>query len=203
MRLGILGPAQGDLAALARAAQHLLDHAHAERVLYLAEDDALDQVVGAWAAAIVGAGADRASVFERAAERCTSADAPTIDDFVEGERARQRLAVLVSLPPGSRTIEILDGRVVVFVYDKAVLDEEDIAAAALLVFGKSPEAVIKRVGTRVFLAPGPLASPKGGCAILDDEGGGVRITLMTVEGKILAEGSIGAPHTAKVKVQRG
>jgi hypothetical protein len=37
MRLGILGPAQGDLAALARGAQQLLDEAKAEKVIYLAE----------------------------------------------------------------------------------------------------------------------------------------------------------------------
>lgn len=30
MRLGVLGPAQGDLPALARGAQHLLDEGHAE-----------------------------------------------------------------------------------------------------------------------------------------------------------------------------
>src|SRR4051794_24384320 len=55
MRLGILGPAHGELAALARAAQHLLDVAKADRVLYLSDDDALDLVVASWARELVGA----------------------------------------------------------------------------------------------------------------------------------------------------
>src|SRR5262249_40850974 len=127
VRLGILGPANGDMIGLARAAQVLVDEAHAEKVIYVADDGTLEQVVVRWASETVGANPSGEGLFNRAASRCATAAPADIDRFVEGERARLRLEVFVSLPSGqSRTIEILDGRVVVFVYDKAMLDEEDI-----------------------------------------------------------------------------
>ncbi|MCC6556269.1 MAG: hypothetical protein IT372_25190 [Polyangiaceae bacterium] len=203
MRLGILGPAQGDLRALARGAQHLLDEAHAEKVIYLADDDALDRVVAGWARELVGSDPSEGALFDRAA-RCASAAPEAIDAFVASERARQRLKVLVSLPHGQRTIEILDGRVVLFVFDKGTLDEEDIVAASLLVFGKSSAPLIRKVGTRMFLSPGPLGSDGGGAALLDDGGGGVRIEVMNARGEVTARDSIGAPvQGAKVRIQGG
>ncbi|MGK3995363.1 hypothetical protein [Sorangium sp. So ce1024] len=202
MRLGVLGPAQGDLPALARGAQHLLDEGHAERVIYVAEDDALDRVVEGWAQHLVGANPTASALFERAA-RCAAATPEAIDAFVASERARLRLQVLMSLPPGQRTIEILDGRVALFVFDKAALDEEDIVAASLLVFGKSSEPLIKRVGPRTFFSPGPIGS-EGGRALLDDGQGGVRIEVMNASGDVTAREIVG-PSAAgsRLRVQGG
>lgn len=202
MRLGVLGPAQGDLPALARGAQHLLDEGHAERVIYVAEDDALDRVVEGWAQHLVGANPTAGALFDRAA-RCATATPEAIDAFVASERARLRLQVLMSLPPGQRTIEILDGRVALFVFDKAALDEEDIVAASLLVFGKSPEPLIKRVGPRTFFSPGPIGSD-GGRALLDDGQGGVRIEVMNSSGAVTAREIVGPPAAgSRLRVQGG
>ena len=204
MRLGILGPACDDMIGLARAAQLLVDDAHAERVIYLAADGALERVVVSWAHEIVGTNPSDEVLFKRAAVRCARAAPDEIDRFVEGERARLRLSVFVSLPSGqSRTIEILDGRVVLFVYDKAMLDEEDIAAAQLLVFGKAREPLIRRVGARIFLAPGPIGCPTGGAALLDDGVGGVRIEIHGPGGVVTAHDQIGGPRPGKMKVQGG
>ena len=206
MRLGILGPAHGDLSALARGAQQLLDESRAEKVLYLADDDALDEVVAGWAQKLVGANADEAALFDRAASRCAVASPAEVDAFVASERARLRLKVLVSLPPSpGRTIEFLDGRVVLFVYDKAALDEEDIVAASLLVFGKSQEPMIKKVGTRTFMAPGWVTSETGGRALLDDASGGLHIEIFNAKGVVSAREFIGASprSAAKFKVQGG
>lgn len=202
MRLGILGPAQGNLAALAQRAQLLLDDARAEKVIYLSDDDALDQVVESWAREILGPGSAQESIFDRAAARCAAAQSDAIDAFVASERARLRLKVLVSLPPGRRSIELLDGRVVLFVYDKSTLDEEDIAGASLLVFGKSDEMLIKKVGPRTFLAPGPIGSATGGSALLDDGAGGVQVEIMDASGAVTARELVAAPSAAaKLKVQ--
>jgi hypothetical protein len=204
MRLGILGPAHDDVIGLARAAQILLDEAHAEKVIYLSDDRALERVVVSWAREIVGANPSDEALFKRAAIRCARAAPDDIDQFVEGERARLRLGVFMSLPPGqSRTIEILDGRVVLFVYDKAMLDEEDIAAAQLLVFGKAREPLIRRVGARVFLAPGPIGSPTGGSALLDDGAEGIRIEILGPGGVVTAHEQIGGPRPGKMRVQGG
>jgi hypothetical protein len=204
VRLGILGPANDDMIGLARAAQVLLDEVHAEKVIYLGDDGALERVVVSWAREIVGANPSGEELFKRAAERCAKATPLEIDHFVEGERARLRLEVFVSLPSGhSRSIEILDGRVVLFVHDKAMLDEEDIVAAQLLVFGKAREPLIRRVGGRVFLTPGPIGCPTGGSAILDDGVGGLRIEVLGPGGAVTAHDQIGGPRQGKVRVQGG
>ncbi|EYF00410.1 hypothetical protein [Chondromyces apiculatus] len=203
MRLGILGPAQGDLPALARAAQLLLDQAHADKVLYVADDDALDQVVAGWAREIVGGDPREGSIFARAA-RCASASAEVIHRFVASERARLQLRVLCTLPPGRRTIELLDGRVVLFVFDKATLEEEDVLPASVLVVGKSPSSFIRKAGSRTFVAPGPIGSQDGGAALLDDGGGGLRIEVMNPKGTVTARETVGGQlGAAKMKVQGG
>jgi len=204
MRLGILGPAQGDLPALARGAQNLMDLAQAERVIYVGNDDALDRVVASWARGIVGANPSDAALFDRAVERCAHGTASDIDEFVGKERALRRLRVLMSVPPGQRSIEILDRHVVLFVYDKATLDTEDIGAAHVLVFGRSSETLIKRVGSRTFVAPGPVTSDAGGLLVLEDAGGTLNIEVRRADGEIVATDShvIGTPGT-KFKVQGG
>jgi hypothetical protein len=203
MRLGILGPAAGDLGALARAAQLLLDDVQAEKIIYLGDDDALDRMVAEWARDLVGSDPGDEGLFARAAARCASAEPQAIDAFVASESARLRLRVFAALPKGSRTIEILDGRVVLFVYDKATLDEEDIVAASILVFGKGDSPVVHRVGTRVFVAPGPV-SDKGGAVVLDDGAGGVRIEVMSgTTGAVVATEHFGQQRESKIRVQGG
>jgi hypothetical protein len=202
VRLGVLGPAAGDLPALARAAQQLLDEARVERVLYVGSDDALDRVVAGWARLIVGESAPEHALFDRAARRCAAASPEEIAKFVDGERARARLRVFASLPPApKRTIELLDGRVVCLLFDKALLDEEDILGASVIVFGKSSTPLLRRVGSRVFVAPGTIGTEGGGVAVLDDEGGGIRIELRDATGKVGLTDHVAA--TAKVKVQAG
>ncbi len=204
MRLGILGPALDDMVGLARMAQFLLDQAYAEKVIYLSHDDALERVVFSWAREIVGSNPSDEVVYKRAAARCARATPGEIDHFVESERARQRLQVFASLPSeSSRTIEILDGRVVLFVYDKASLDEEDIAAAQLLVFGKSNEPIIRRVGARMFFSPGPIGCAGGGAAVIDDGVEGMRVELLGEGGVVTHQELLGGARPGKMKVQGG
>ena len=204
MRLGVLGPASADLTGLARAAQLLLDGYSAEKVIYLGIDDALDRVVGAWASDLVGANPSDVVLFERAAHACAKAQPDQILAFVGSERSRRRLRVFSNLPPPpGRTIELLDGRVAVLLYDKANLDEDDIAGASMLIFGKSATRLVKRVGARTFIAPGIIGSDGGGSAILDDDSGGVRCRIIDGAGTVVLTEHIGALATtgAKLKVQ--
>jgi len=196
MRLGVLGPAQGDLPALAVRVQRLLDEQLAEKVIYLADDGALEQIVASWARDIVGDDMDEHAVFERAAMRCAAASSEAIDEFVASERARLRLKVLVSLPETKRLNELLGGRVALFVDDAATLSEEDLAGASLLVFGKSDEPMIKRVGARLHVAPGPIDSTTGGCAVLDDGAGSVRVEILSSSGEVTAREIMAAPSAA-------
>jgi hypothetical protein len=206
MRLGVIGPCQDDILALAKAAQVLLDRAKVERVLYLGKDDALDRVVASWAHEIVGENPSEAATFARAARACVNASADEIETFVASERARRRLRVLTTVPaPPGRTIELFDGRIAVLVYDKATLDEDDIAGASILIFGRSDKALVHRVGSRTFVTPGRLAlSPAAGIAVLDDDvGGGIQIDFLDIDGNVVQsdkiEGRVRA--TGKLRVQ--
>lgn len=180
-----------------------MDVAQAERIIYVGNDDALDRVVASWARSIVGANPSDAALFDRAADRCARGTADDIDEFVAKERALRRLRVLTSVPPGQRSIEILDRHVILFVFDKATLDTEDIGAAHLLVFGRSSEPLVKRVGSRTFVSPGPVAHPAGGLLVLEDVGGAVQIEVRRESGEVVATDThvLGGPQTTKFKVQ--
>lgn len=204
MRLGVIGPCLDEVVALANAAHVLLDQTKVERVLYLGKDDALDRVVASWAHDIVGSNPSESVVFERAARSCVNASPEEIELFVASERARRRLRILTTVPaPPGRTIELFDGRIAVFVYDKALLDEDDIAGASVLVFGKSDKALAHHVGSRTFVTPGRLApETRCGVAVIDDEGGngiqidfldketGVVLSSERIEGRVRAQGKL-------------
>jgi hypothetical protein len=176
MRLGLLGPAQENDEALARAAEFLLHEIAVDRAVYLAVDQALDRVVQRWATRLVGGDPSENAVWERAAARCAQATPDDIDAFVQAERERQSLKVFESLPAdGTRVIELLNGRVAVMIYDKADLDEEDMLPAAFLVFGASRQPLVKRVGSRWFLSPGTL--DHFGIMTLEDRDDGVHLAL--------------------------
>ena len=108
--------------------------------------------------------------------------------------------MLASLPPApKRTIELLDGRIVCLLFDKATLDEEDILGASVIVFGKSPVALVRRVGTRVFVAPGRIQKAGGGVVVLDDSEGGISITVGDATGVVTMTDRVEA--VTRVKVQ--
>jgi len=202
MRFGILGPANGDLQALEKAASHLLfDHA-AEQVVYLGPDDALDRVVFDWAKRLVGDDPSDGGIFARAAKSCGKASPEGILNHVANERARERLKRLRCLPaPDSRTVEIIDGRVAVLLYDKGLLDEDDILAAVLLIFGKSDGPIVRQVGARTFISPGQISAGKGGAALLSDGvSGEVNICIFDPGGELVDSQKIAIPKTGKFRV---
>ena len=203
MRLGLLGPAEGDLAGLARAAEFLLNTAKVSRAVYLGSDDALERAVEAWAESLLGNDPSEDGVWRRAAELALYGTVDAIDQFVKAERARLRLRALVSLPHnGSRTVEILSDRVAVLINDKALLDEEDILPASLLVYGKSEAPFVKKIGSRWFLTPGRI-SAKGGVGVLDDEEEDIVATMYNPAGESTWRDVLTLKRTARLRVQGG
>jgi len=202
MRFGVLGPANGDLAALEEGASLLLFEHHADEVIYLGPDDALDRLVLEWAGRLVGNDPSQNGIWERAAQRCSSARHDEIDCFVAAERKRERLEALKCLPAASaRTVEIFEGRVAVFLYDKALLDEEDILPATLLVFGKSKEALVRQVGSRTFISPGEMVKGKSGVILFaDDPNGDLNVSLFEPGGTWLESHHVSATRTGKFRV---
>jgi hypothetical protein len=205
MRLGLLGPAEENVGGLGRAAELLVDVLKVDRAVYLGNDGALDAAVGALAQRLVESDPSDDAVWARAAKVALRGTPEEIDAFVRKERARQRLRVLEGLPKtgGARTIEMIGDRVAVLIYDKASLDEEDIFAATLLVYGKSPEPHLKKVGNRWFLTPGTIGAVGGGIGVLDDEGEEIVASIYTLDGTRTMSETISVTRAAKMKIQGG
>jgi hypothetical protein len=204
MKLGLLGPAGGDLAALGRAAELLVSVAKVDRAIYLGPDDALERTVGAWAKRLVGDDPTETAMWRRATELAVAGSPAEIDGFVEKERARLALRVFESLPGGqARTIEMVGDRVAVLVYEKALLDEEDIFAANLILYGKSDQPVVRRIGARWFVTPGRIGSSGGGACVLDDGGDDVVVTIYDDAGKARHREALTVVRSTKMRVQGG
>src|ERR1044072_7214281 len=117
MRLGLLGPAGGEVGALGRAAEFLLNGARVHRAIYLGNDGALDRAVAAWARKLVGDDPTDENAWRRAAEVAAKGTYEQIDKFVSTERARMRLKTLEALPEsGARTVEMVSDRVAVLIH---------------------------------------------------------------------------------------
>ncbi len=205
MRLGLLGPAEGNVDGLGRAAELLVDVLEVERAVYLGNDGALDGAVAAWAKRIVGGDPSDDATWARAARVALRGSPEEIDAFVRKERARQRLRVLEGLAKGgdARTIEMIGDRVAVLLYDKAALDEEDIFAATLLVYGKSPEPLVKKVGNRWFVTPGAIGAAGGGIGVLDDTGEEIVASVYALDGSRTLSETIAVARATKMKIQGG
>lgn len=202
MRLGLLGPANGDLPGLARSAEFLLNTAKVTRAIYLGADDALEDTVALWAESLVGPNPSDEGIWERALVAAAGGSPEQIDAFLRAERARLRLRSLERLPAEQlRTVEMLGDRVAVLVHDKAVLDEEDIFSATFLVYGRSSGPHFRKIGPRWFLTPGPIGSEGGGSAVLDDSGDEIVATLYDAHGCARGSETMTVRRATKLSVQ--
>jgi len=202
VRLGLIGPANGDLAGLARTAEFLLNGARVSRAIYLGDDDALEETVGLWAESLVGSDPSDDGAFRRAAVLAVGGDPKAIDAFIAAERERLRLRKLESLPRGgARTIEMIGDRVAVVIHDKANLDEEDIFSASFLIYGKSDSPLIRKIGPRWFLSPGPVDAAGGGAIVLDDSVDPIAATLYDSDGLAIRTEVLVTGRGTKMSVQ--
>ena len=87
------------------------------------------------------------------------------------------------------------------IHDKALLDEEDIYSAAFLCYGKSDGPLVKRIGQRWFLAPGPVGCAGGGAIVLDDSSDEVVATFYDAEGPAGQALKLAKIRAAKLIVQ--
>lgn len=182
MRLGLLGPADGDTSVLREAVEFLVGDASVDQAIYLGADDAVDRVIAEWAEELVGGRATENAFLDRVVELAPHGAPAALEKLLAGDAAVQRLDTVRKLPPPpARAIEMLDDRIVLLVHDKAVLDQDDIANAHIVVYGKSPVADLKRFGHRYFFTPGPVRARKVGI-IEFEEDGSVTIALYEPSG---------------------
>jgi hypothetical protein len=204
MRLGLLGPSAGNSTILGRAAEFILRDAHVDRAVYLGDDGVLETTVTEWATRLVGPDPTDDGAFRRAANLALTGNAAQIDRFVVSERARLRLRSLESLPAGDgRSIEMISDRIAILIHDKAMLSEDDIASANLLVYGKSPEPLLKKIGARWFLTPGMLGCKGGGVAVLEDDDDEIRAEIFDEKGARSRMETLDMTRKAHTRVQKG
>ena len=196
MRIGFLGPAEGDLDLLERCASFLLRE-RAARVVYLSHDGALDRCVVAWAARLVGDDPTDDGAWSRAAEVAIGGSAHDLDAFVAYERQRLRLRALVSLPDGSPcSLETLGELTILMTHDAGGLSEEDLTHAALIVDGASRDPVLGPRGERWWLSPGHLG-PHGGVALIDTHAPVPTVVVYDAEQREVLQGEVAFPRTFK------
>jgi hypothetical protein len=203
VRLAVIGPSGGDVSMFARMVELLLNGARVDRAIYLGADDVLDETVALWAQALVGPDPTDDRIWERALEVARNGDADSIDALVRSERARLRLKSVEGLPaPNRRDVEMFGDRLVLLVHDRTLLDEDDIFSASLLIYGKSDVPLAKRIGSRWFLAPGPISENGGGGAIvLDDAAGDVEAVYYDLGGHPTRIETLTQSREARVSVQ--
>jgi hypothetical protein len=202
MRLGFIGPCRGDVANLRKLAERLLFEVNVERVIYLGADDALDKAARGWPE-LLGASASEDDFLRDAALLASNGPPEAIEALLDRDRKLQRLSDIAALPPPpSRAIEMFDDRVVLMVFDKGVLDEDDVANATAIVWGNSQEPVLKPIGPRVFFSPGWVTAPSGPHAgVLSHGEDGLMCSLYDKEGKRTLEQRIALTRNAKLGVQ--
>lgn len=178
MRIGLLGPTD-DEAAFREAALFLLGDAEADQVVFLGDGETAERAIAAWSREL---GSDPEIAFlDRAAALAADGTPQQLFALLEKDAELARLAAIRKLPPPpARAVEMLDDRMVLFVHDKAILDEEDIANAHLIVYGKASESDLRRFGRRAFFTPGPLAGGRVG--VLESSEDGVTVALYDLGG---------------------
>ena len=171
MRIGLVGPSEEDPALLREASEFLLGDCGADQVVYLGLEATVRSLIEAWGQQIMQGAPSEERFLEEAAELALGRESGAIDALLARDRELQRLGAVRCLPPPrGRAVELFEDKVVLFVHDKAMLDQEDIANAFLIVYGRSRQAALHRFGPRAFFTPGPL---KLGCVALverDDDG---------------------------------
>lgn len=202
MRLGFIGPCRGDLASLRAAAELLLFELDADRAIYLGADDALDRSIKGWPERL-GAPADEGAFLTELALLAPEAPAEVLETLLSADRKVRRLADVATLPPPpSRAVEMFEDRVVLMVYDKAVLDEDDVANATVIVWGNAAEPVLRPIGPRLFLSPGLLNSAAGpAVALVDARAESVGCSLRDLKGAVRVEHTLSLTRGTRMGVQ--
>jgi hypothetical protein len=199
MRIGLLGPAEGDSALVRKAAEFALDKLGTEQVVYLGTDDAARDAARAWAGELLSFAPGEASFLDRAFELARSGSPAQIDDLLARDRAVQRLSALRSLPAApARATEMFEDKVVLFVHDKAQLDAEDIANAYLVVYGRSKSVALNHFGPRTFFSPGPLRAGQLACLERYGDSGVAVVQVDLNSGQVLGRTPLSAGRSKMV-----
>jgi len=180
MRLGFIGPAKSDVAALEHAAKLLICDLEVDTVVYLGEDLALREFITKHES-----DPNDFPLDQQVADVATHGGMEQIEEVLRKLRGARFLGKLrVAPPPPRRAMEMLDDRIALIVRNKSTIGEEDVINSNIVVYGDANELMFKRFGPRCFFSPGPLEG--GHLGLLDDqsESGGVVLTAVKSDGEL-------------------
>jgi len=171
-----MGSADGtDAQLVVDAVELLAGDLSVDRVIYMGEDDAVDDAARIRAQRLGDPDSLATAFLDRAAELAEKGTPAELDELLEVDLELRRLAEVVQIPkPPNRAVEMLEDRIVLLVADKGTLSEEDIANAHVIIYGRAEKMAHARFGTRSFFTPGALR--EGRVGVLEVEGDG-RIVL--------------------------
>lgn len=179
----------------------LFTHA-VDRVVHLGCDDALDQALRGWPERL-GAPRDDRAFLREVATLAASASPDDLDALLARDARRVRLGAVSCLSGADdRCIEMIEDQVILMVHDKTSLDEEDIANASVVAWGLAPAADLRRIGRRLFVAPG-LCTSGNPCAaaLVELVDGAIRAALLDRAGAEIRELTAPAHRRAKTEVR--
>jgi len=180
MRLGFIGPAKTNAAALEQAAKLLICELEVDTVVYLGEDAALREFIEKHESE-----AADSPIEQQVAEVAATGTPDEIEDVLRKLRGARYLEKLrVAPPPPRRAMEMLDDRIALIVRNKSTIGEEDVINSNIVVYGDATELMFKRFGPRCFFSPGPLDA--GHLGLIDDqsESGGVVLKAIDLNGEL-------------------
>jgi hypothetical protein len=214
MKIGLLADSSGDIDALDRGTQLLLD-AGAERLFFLG-----------------GRFPDVDALFTHRRQKRRGHDAYSDQDFVDdvaaflGSQARpgtrgtavvdevEKLRRCFSRVPCKESLEYRDPTVpkklvemvgetlACLVHDKADLIKDDMLNAVLLMHGKSPEPNVVQIGPRYFVTPGRLTgASEQTCALLTLTAAELRFQGFTLEGQAVKTQSFARGSSNKISAK--
>lgn len=180
MRLGFIGPAKTNAAALEQAAKLLICDLEVDTVVYLGEDAALREFIEKHES-----DAAEFPIEQQVAEVAATGTPDEIEEVLRKLRGARYLEKLRVAPPAPRrAMEMLDDRIALIVRNKSTIGEEDVINANIVVYGDATELMFKRFGPRCFFSPGPLDT--GHLGLVDDqsESGGVVLKAIDLNGEL-------------------
>jgi len=198
MKVGLLADSAGDLDALERGSDLLLERG-AERLFFLggrfpdvdamvlkrrarrrgsrdySDDDFVSDVAAFLSAAHGGTAGRLAGADEEDKLRSRFSRVPCVESLEYRDP---------NVP--NKLVELVGDTLACLVHDKADLVKDDMLNAALLIHGKSPEPGVVQIGPRFFVTPGRLTgAPEQTCALLESTPGELRFLAFTLGGREL------------------
>jgi hypothetical protein len=200
MKIAFMGPGSSDASSLGDVVRRLAATGEYEKIVYLGDDDSIDQIVDAWRAELGAASLE--GTLTEATRLASHGSAGDIHAFLDRHGQASALSNIVRVPAApARTIELLDDRILTIVFDKATLNEDDIANSTVLIYGKSPEPFVRQIGPRYFLTPGPISRGVIGVAEVDATGQAF-LGLYSLDGTTVWRDAVQSARASRIRVSR-